>query len=380
MHFAVGFAGAVLCLVILLDGFESIILPQRVTRRLRPASLFIRGGWRVWAAVACRIRKRPRRDAWLRYFGPLVLVLLLLAWAVGLVAAFAMIHWGMGSPMRTPEGQTGFLTDLYMSGTTFFTLGLGDVVPTTTATRLLAVLEAGTGFGFLAVCITYLPVFFQAFSLREIHITMLDARAGTPPTATELVRRHAHDWDELQRYLRDWERWAAELLESHLSFPVLAHFRSQHDNQSWLMALTAVLDACALLIVGMEGAPRRQARRTFAIARHAVVDLAQVFNAPPRPPEVDRLSPEDLAAIRARVGQAGACPRAGAETDRQLAVLRQLYEPYANALAATFMLQLPPWRPPEPVIDNWQKSAWEHASAEVLASLRLEDVESNGFW
>jgi hypothetical protein len=124
---------------------------------------------------------------------------------------------------------------------------------------IITVLESGTGIGFLAIVISYLPVLYGAFSRREVNISLLDARAGSPPTAAELVRRHVRgqNLEALGQFLRDWEAWSAELMESHLSFPVLCYFRSQHDNQSWLAALTAVLDTCALLITCAEGALQR---------------------------------------------------------------------------------------------------------------------------
>src|SRR5439155_22732943 len=158
-----------------------------------------------------------------------------------------------------------------------------DVVPVSWPARAVTALEAAVGFGFLAIVIGYLPVIYQSFSRREVVISMLDARAGSPPTAAELLRRHAadHTLDALDALLRDWEHWSAELLESHLSYPVLAYFRSQHDNQSWLGALTTVLDTCALVMVGIDGVSVWQARLTFAIARHAVVDIAQIFRTAP---------------------------------------------------------------------------------------------------
>ncbi len=149
----------------------------------------------------------------------------------------------------------GFWTDLYLSGTTFFTLGLGDVVPRSHLARFLVVAEGGFGFGFLAVIIGYLPFIYSAFGQREVNISLLDSRAGTPPTAGELLRRHAYPGgqDSLRALFKDWELWCAELMESHLSYPVLAYFRSQHDNQSWIASLTAILDACSLTITGIEG-------------------------------------------------------------------------------------------------------------------------------
>src|SRR5262249_27767642 len=186
------------------------------------------------------------------------------------------LHWSLGTGLSFPSGAgDSFTTYLYFSGTTFFTLGYGDVVPTGAGGRALGVAEAGIGFAFLAVVISYLPVLYQAFSRREITISLLDARAGSPPTAAELLRRMAgaRGLAGAGSLLAEWERWAAELLESHLSFPVLSYYRSQHENQSWVGALTVILDTSALLIAGVDGPDGYQARLTFAMARHAAVDL-----------------------------------------------------------------------------------------------------------
>src|SRR5262245_19102990 len=152
------------------------------------------------------------------FYGPLSLLGLLALWAGGLVLGFALIQYGIGSHVRAADEASSFDLDLYMSGTTFFTLGLGDVVPVTWLARLLDVLEAGIGFGFLAIVIGYLPVIYQSFSRREVIISMLDARAGSPPTATELLRRHAkgRPVQSLDEFLRDWAQWSAELLERPL--------------------------------------------------------------------------------------------------------------------------------------------------------------------
>src|SRR5207249_11698220 len=102
----------------------------------------------------------------------------------------------------------------------------------------------------------------------------------------------------LDPLLVEWERWAAELLESHLSYPVLRFYRSQHDNQSWVGALTTILDTSALLIAAVEGPDGHQARLTFAMARHAAVDLALVFQTAPLPPDSDRLPVAALIRLR----------------------------------------------------------------------------------
>src|SRR5262249_28485231 len=297
--------GLAVIFFVLWEAFETIILPRRVTRRFRLTRFFYIYTWRPWSKAAKLLSGR-RRESYLSFYGPLSLILLLVVWAAGLIVGFALIHTGI--PSKLSGGATGdFKTYLYVSGETFFTLGYGDIIATNSLGRALSVIEAGMGFGFLAIVVGYLPVLYQSFSRREVAISLLDARAGSPPTAAELLRRHAHDhgMEALCELLRDWERWSAELMESHLSYPVLAYFRSQHDNQSWIAALTTILDTSALAMVGLEGACKRQAELTFAIARHAVVDLAQVFGAQRRTEEIDRLPAAALARLREHLGGSG---------------------------------------------------------------------------
>src|SRR5581483_568670 len=242
-------------------------------------------------ARARRLPDGPAREQYLSFFGPLSLIGLIALWAVLLIVGFALLQHGLGTSFSAPQQPVDFGALLYHSGETFFTLGYGDVAPRDPLGRAVAVAEAGTGFLFLALVIGYVPVFYQAFSRREVSISLLDARAGSPPSGVELLRRCAEErtTQALDELLGEWERWAAEVLESHLSYPLLGYFRSQHDRQSWLAALTAVLDACALILVGIDGASRRRARLTFAMARHAAVDLAQVYYQRPIQPQPDRL-------------------------------------------------------------------------------------------
>ena len=241
------------------------------------------------------------------------------------------------------------------------------MLPRSGLARFLVVAEAGFGFGFLAAVIGYLPFIYGSFAEREVNISLLDSRAGTPPTAGELLRRHsyAEGAEALRELLKDWERWCAELMESHLSYPVLAYFRSQHDNQSWIASLTAILDTCALVMVGIDGACEKQAELTFAIARHATVDLAQVFGVSPAPLPQARLTPETLRHIRDVLAEHGLKLRDGAEADQKLQKLRNMYEPYIYALGAYLSQPLPPWIPAKKTKDNWQTTAWAQISGQL---------------
>jgi hypothetical protein len=355
-----GILGVALILIVLGDAFETIVLPRRVTRLISLARLFYQSTWLFWSTAVRSIFSRKRQETFLSWYGPLSLLLLLIFWATGLIIGFALVHWASGSIIKTPEGTSSFATYLYLSGTTFFTLGLGDVVPIRTFGRGLVAFESGMGFGFLALVIGYVPALNQSFSRREVNISLLDARAGSPPTATEMLRRHCHDrgMEDLRQLFHEWERWSADLLESHLSYPVLGYFRSHHDNLSWLGALTAILDASAFAVVSLEGPCERQAQLTFAITRHAIVDLAQVFNCPPHKPKHDRLPPDELTYMRTLLTEAGLKFRGEKSVDQRLSEFRRMYEPYVHSLSSYLHIPIPPWVPKASRIDNWQTSAW----------------------
>lgn len=360
-------AGIFSVFVVLLDAFQTIILPRRAVGRFRLTHVFYALTWRPWVFVTSWLRDPRKRESSYSFYGPLSLILLLVVWAAGLVFGFSLIYYALGNPFVDAAQGPGFLSDLYVSGTTIFTLGLGDVTPHTGWARELVILEAGTGFGFLAVVMGYFPVLYGAFSRREVSISLLDARAGSPPTATELMRRHAYDGGDaaLGLLLVEWERWSAELLESHISYPLLCYFRSQHNNQSWISALTAILDTSALLIAGVEGREARQAQLTFAMARHALVDLAQIFSQQPVQNASDRLPPERYRQLYDTLCQSGVSVCRDGHSMERLAEMRALYEGYAEALSNYLRMPLPPWISDQPHKDNWKAVAKLRARAEA---------------
>ena len=380
MRLAVGALSILLLILTLYEVFEVMLLPRRVRRRLRFVRAYFDGTWKMWRALGQRMTPGEGRETFLGVYGPLSLVLLLALWGATLTFEFAGFEWALSRARLHPPT---FGTTLYMSGATLLTLGYGDVVPGTTAGRAAAVFEAGTGLGLIAVIIGYLPVLYQLFARREAQVVRLDARAGSPPTATTLLVRHAvgERMDALDGMFLEWELWSAELLESHLSYPMLAYYRSQHENESWLAALTAVMDACALVMVGFRGVNTFQARTTFGTARLTVLEMARVFDARHIAEQTERIRDLRLPTPefnRMREGLAAAglefhgddAARAGAEAE--LAEFRALYEPFVATLAGHLLLPLPPWAPPPNALDNWQRSKGSAALKRLVDSVEAE--------
>ena len=374
--------GIAIIWVVLLDAFETVVLPRRVLRNFKLTAYFYRRTWIPWRKIASRIKTISRQQNFLGYYGPLSVILLMGVWAAELILGFALIQYGIGGHEQLSGERLTFGKILYHSGETFFTLGYGDIVPTSGPARALSVFEAGMGFAFLGVVIGYIPVVYSSFSRREIQISMLDARAGSPPSAAELLVRLAGRTEEpgvnqrvMDEVLRDWERWAAELLESQISYPVLTFFRSQHSNQSWLAALTTMLDVTALVLTGIEGVHPGQAKLTFAMARHAAVDLAQVVNAKYDSAEPERLPDAELDALRAALEAAGLHLRNDDYAHEKLTKLRSMYEPYVHATGRNLLMTLPAWRHPEKLRDNWQAGPWDRIiQARGLAILGQKPV------
>lgn len=354
-------AGLLMIGIVLWDTFETIVLSKTVQRRYSLTVIFYTITWRVWKLLI-RMTSGQFRQSVLVSFGPMSLLLLIATWAAMLVFGFGLMHFGL-STLR----DHSFADYLYFSGITFFTLGYGDLVPGDAWGRLLAVIEVGIGFGFLAVVISYVPVMYTSFSRRETLITLLDSKAGSDPSAGELLRRHGEGeaMESLVELLKDWEKWSAQQLEAYLSYPILSYYRSQHDDQSWLLSLTCILDTCSLIDLGFDGEAgktwakplRFQAKATFAMARHVIVDLAYIQGIPPVKQVFDRLGDRNWEILQSQLRKAGIPLRPNCHD--ALDERRAMYEPYVVALARDMYYQLPSWVPAPDAIDNWQISAWE---------------------
>lgn len=360
-------AGVACLFTVLLDAFQTIILPRRASGRFRLTRIFYVFTWRPWRFLARQLRSPRKRETAFSFYGPLSLIILLIVWAGAMVIGFGLIYYALGSPFADVGHHAGFESDLYVSGTTIFTLGLGDVTPQSPWARALLILEAGTGLGFLAVVMGYFPVLYSAFSRREVSISLLDARAGSPPTAAELLHRHAYPGGEkaLSVLLAEWERWSAELLESHISYPLLCYFRSQHTNQSWLAALTAILDTSALMVAAIQGYEARQAQLTFAMARHAMVDLSQILSQRPLNDAPDRLPKERCEKLYELLCASSVKICRDDQSIERLREMCALYEGHAEALSRYLHMSLPPWLADHPHKDNWLTVAKLRAGADA---------------
>ncbi|HWG17023.1 MAG TPA: potassium channel family protein [Acidobacteriaceae bacterium] len=386
MRTAALIAGLLLCLSVLVDAFQTIILPRRPVGHLRITRLFYIVTWIPWSFVVRHISNRKAREQLYSIYGPGSLLLLLVVWAGFLLFGYALLFYALGSPFTDPLGLAWhpdrLRTDLYVSGTTLFTLGLGDVVPRSIAARTIIIFECASGLGLVALVIGYVPVLYGAFSRREVSVALLDGRAGSPPTSAELLRRHAFDGGQeaLVVLLIEWERWAADILESHISYPILCYYRSQHDNQSWLSALTCILDTCALLISIVPGTASRQAQLTFAVGRHALVDLCHVFHLE----QVEaawrasggphRLPAEQFTQVCDFMLQANLRLCGDPQAPARLHALRALYEPSAQALADYIAMPLPDWYPKPLAKDQWKTV--EAVRSQAVASLIPESTIS----
>lgn len=326
--------GVILIALMLSEFFVTFMLPRRVRRDPRIARGFLRALWRPWRAFARRLSPSTA-DTVLGFFGPLGLVTQLMVWTVGLIIGFALLEWaavgrGFGHGLLFSSGL--FLSAEGASGST--------------AVHVIALFEAAIAIGVLFIVIGYLPAVYGSFSRREIAVSQLATRAGSPPAAGVILHRVAgrERWLELERDLRDWEAWAAELMETHLSYPILGWYRSQHVSQNWLAALTAMTDVAAFVTAVESDGEVEAAELTYAIGQHALADLAAQYRV--KPGAVDRLTDKQFEKLYGLVRSALSDPVACDDAKERLRVLRRAYEPKAQALSQLLALDLPPWLPP----------------------------------
>lgn len=366
MHLTVGVISLVLLAFLLAEFFIVFLLPRRVKRDPAIARAVLRTLWIPWRGTASVLPARAA-DTMLGFFGPFGLLAILGLLSAGVSVCYAGLYWAASTQLGASHAAA-FPQDLYFSAAAFVS-ATTTAVPAAGPGKVIQVVEAANGLAFLAIAIGYLPALYQAFSQREVAVSRLDARAGSPPSAALLLERSGQrgGWAELDEYLREWETWTAELMETHLGYPILGWFRSQHVNQNWVAALTTIVDASAYaLAYGPEDAIDA-AELTFRIGRHALTDLAYVFSTrrvkrDPEPRSRQRLTPEGLAELRACLEGSGLHSDADDEAcAERLDELRSSYEPYAIAIARQLALALPDWLPEGEVREEWRAAPGRRA-------------------
>jgi len=279
LNVLVGIAGAALVVSSLADLFISVVVPRSVGGRLRPSALISRNGWRFWRDQAMRIEDAERREDTLAVFAPTLLVTLLAYWVLSEIVGYGLLFWALRAGLR-PEPHIGGA--IYFAGTSLLTIGYGDIVPLHWYTRALSLFAAGGGLATFAIVTTFLFQTFAAFQRREAFVVTISERTGAPPSGLEFVVRHLKLGmpDDIGTILRESQRWIAEVMETHLAYPVLTYFRSSHDDESWVGTLGALLDASTLLITTLDLDHRGQAEITLRLGSHLVRDFTGFFHLP----------------------------------------------------------------------------------------------------
>jgi hypothetical protein len=270
---AVAFAlGVFLLALTFWDLFETIVVPRPTPGWFRIGRYLIRGSWRALRALR---DGRPERsyDRVLGLFAPAATLALLVAWLIALILGYGLILYALRDQLQPVPPDLG--SSIYFAATSVLTLGYGDIVAVGGATRLLIAMAAISGLGVVALVVTFLFSLYGSYQRREIQVVALQAAAGAPPSAVALLETFA----QLQLVGRlpdlfvEWERWAVEVLDSHVAFPLLGFFRSSHDNLSWISALGTMLDAASLVLTTIEGIPRGEAKLFKRVGAHLVEDI-----------------------------------------------------------------------------------------------------------
>lgn len=336
--------GIVLIVATLQDAFEVVLLPRRVDRKHRFVHYFYRMTWAVWSRLGALLPRGGARESLLSVYGPMSMVLLFVIWGVGLIFGFGFLQYALQDGPGTSLNTT-LTHQLYMSGDAFFTLGAESTVAHSPVAYMLVFIEAGIGFGFIGLMVGYLPVLYHHFTQRDLQLIQMDARAGSPPTAGTVLSRYGTEgsFEELDKWLRDWELWAAELIESHSSYPMLGFYRSQHAKQSWLASLAIVLDCCTVIISGVENVSPLQAGATFAAARRMLAEIQRSLDVKPIPEVDGRMPPGTFEALEILLIASGFQWSHDPDVRQTLNQLRSTYEPMLQGLSAYLLLPLPMW-------------------------------------
>ena len=273
---AIAFVLGVFLLVLTLwDLFETIVVPRPTPGWFRIGRYLIRGSWRLLRTLRDGRRGRSY-DRVLGLFAPGATIALLAAWLVSLILGYGLILFAVRDQLRPVPTNLG--TTVYFAATSVLTLGFGDIIAVGPVARVVAAMAAITGLGAVALVVTFLFSLYGSYQRREVRVVMLQASAGAPPSAVALLETYAQLGlvEQLPGLFRDWQAWAAEVLDSHVAYPLLGFFRSSHDDLSWISALGTVLDASSLVLTTIGDVPRGDAKLFKRMGAHLVEDLANL--------------------------------------------------------------------------------------------------------
>jgi hypothetical protein len=321
--------GVVVLVLVMHDAFRVVVMPRPLYGR-SISKMGMRWAWRGWRRLGLRRGTVERREATLGVFAQIALLLLLAFWVVGLVLGYALVLHALHHQLE-PESQS-FWSVFYFAGDALLTVGIGDIVPKGTGARIVMLATAASGPAVIGLVLSLLFSLYASFQRREALITTLDASAGAPPSGVRLLQTYVSLGmeDQLPSLFRAWELWTAEVLDSHLAYPLLAFFRSTHDNESWISALGAVLDA-ATLSIATGAASAGSAQLMYDMGCHAVEDLSNYFALHhDHDAGVDRAEFDDALRTLADEGYVVAHPTAAWEEFERL---RTQYAGPLNALA-----------------------------------------------
>ncbi len=359
MDIALFLVGLLIIASVIWDVFESIVVPRPTPGRYRIARNLVRGTWVVWRAVAFRARTPDARERMLGTYAPIIVLVLLACWVILLVFGYGLILFALRGQLDPSPDSLAEAS--YVAGVSLLTIGFGEFVPTGVLARAVSLVAAASGLGVVALVITYLFSLYGAFQRREVQVVTLDARAGAPPSAVNLLETYARTGmvDELPRLFGDWEVWSAEVLDSHVAYPILGYFRSTHDNESWVSSLGAVMDAATLVLTTIEGVPHGRAEMLVGIGQHLVEDVANYFGFPDvHAPGVERFEFDEA---RDRLAAAGYQLRDADLAWSLFADLRSLYAVRLNSLATYWLTPPAQWVGDRSVTRHHENEADSHA-------------------
>ena len=273
-------AGALVIAVVLYDVFQAVIVPRPSTSGIGLARYIVAVTWRGWRRYGESLDDANKRERRLGAYAPFILVFLVFFWGATLILGYGLVLDGVRDQIS--PAPRDLWSSLYFAGTSFITIGFGDLTPTGPAARVIALAAGATGLVLVALAITFLFSLYASFQRREVLVVTLDSPAGAPPSGVQLLESMGRLKlvGDLPPLFGAWERWAAEVLDSHLAYPLLCFFRSSHDNESWVSALGALLDAATLCLTTVEGCPEGRAKLLLAIGAHLVEDVSRYFRIP----------------------------------------------------------------------------------------------------